>query len=161
MDGVFRLGCEPVGHRRGRLAGPGSGDPVRVGWPLRAAVRSDLSLWGAKETTSAKKNAIKAKGHQASNALQQRALRLAELVKLNLYRFVIEQGMKALDQLPDEDRERLFSPVSHAKYCASGRRLFWPVGTRWLEGTDDRSLLRVRVATSSSRTPTGNGSRSA
>jgi hypothetical protein len=60
-----------------------------------------------------KKNATKTKGNQASNASQQRTLRLAGFVKRNLYGFIIEEGMKALEQLLEADREQLCGPAHH------------------------------------------------
>ncbi len=38
---------------------------------------------------------------------RQRTLRLAEVVRQNLYAFVIREGMKALDEVLEQDRERL------------------------------------------------------
>ena len=60
-----------------------------------------------------KKSATKRARNQATNAPAQRPLRLAEFVRQNLYEFIIEQGMKALDELLEEDRERLCGPAHH------------------------------------------------
>jgi putative transposase len=60
-----------------------------------------------------RKNATKTRGSQRSNASRQRTLRLAGFVKQNLYRFVIEEGMKALDQLLEADREQLCGAAHH------------------------------------------------
>lgn len=50
------------------------------------------------------------RSNQASN-IEQRSLRLAEFVRRNLYRFVIDHGMKALDAVLEEDRTRLCGPA--------------------------------------------------
>ena len=61
-----------------------------------------------------KKNAKKTSTDQAASAASQRTLQLSALIRRNLYAFVIEEGMKALDELLEQDRERLCGP-SHAK----------------------------------------------
>ena len=62
-----------------------------------------------------KKNAKKKKkSNQAPPASRQRTLRLAEFVQRNLLSFVIVEGMKALDEVLEQDREQLCGP-SHGK----------------------------------------------
>jgi transposase-like protein len=58
-----------------------------------------------------KKNAKKRKSNQELSMDRQRTLRLAEFVRLNLLRFVIQEGMKAVDELLEQDREALCGPV--------------------------------------------------
>lgn len=57
-----------------------------------------------------KNSARKRRDNQASN-MEQRTLRLAEFVRRNLFRFVIDHGMKALDAVLEEDRSRLCGPA--------------------------------------------------
>jgi transposase-like protein len=57
-----------------------------------------------------KNSARNRRDNQASNT-EQRTLRLAEFVRQNLFRFVIDHGMKALDAVLEEDRTRLCGPV--------------------------------------------------
>jgi len=47
---------------------------------------------------------------------RQRTLHLASVIRENLYRFVIDEGMKALDAVLEEDRLRLCGPV----HCKGG-----------------------------------------
>lgn len=62
-----------------------------------------------------KKSARNRSAHQATPGAQ-RTLRLASVIRQNLHRFVIEEGMKALDAVLEEDRMRLCGPVR----CRSG-----------------------------------------
>lgn len=57
-----------------------------------------------------KKNARNRRSNESENA-GQRTLRLAAFIQRNLFRFVIEEGMKALDAVLEEDRTRLCGPV--------------------------------------------------
>jgi hypothetical protein len=61
-----------------------------------------------------KKNAKKKKKNQGPNASRQLTLRLAAVVRRNLYEFVIREGIKALDEMLEQDRERLCGPA-HGK----------------------------------------------
>jgi len=49
--------------------------------------------------------------NQALDASRQRTLRLAAVVRRNLHTFVIQEGMKALDEVLEQDRERLCGPA--------------------------------------------------
>lgn len=60
------------------------------------------------------KNARKKNSNQGRTASGQRTLRLASVIRRNLYAFVIQEGMKALDQVLVEDQENLCGP-RHAK----------------------------------------------
>lgn len=60
-------------------------------------------------TKNAKKNA----SNQELPASRQRTLLLTEFIQRNLYAFVIEEGMKALDELLERDREALCGPAYH------------------------------------------------
>jgi len=57
-----------------------------------------------------KNNARNRRSNQESNA-EQRSLRLAEFIRRNLFRFVIDHGMRALDAVLEEDRTRLCGPA--------------------------------------------------
>ena len=57
-----------------------------------------------------KKNARNRQNNQADTN-GQRTLRLAGFIQRNLFRFVIEEGMKALDAVLEEDRTRLCGPA--------------------------------------------------
>jgi transposase-like protein len=61
-----------------------------------------------------KKNAKKSKSNQEPSVSRQRTLRLAEFVQRNLFAFVIAEGMKALDEVLEQDREQLCGPA-HSK----------------------------------------------
>lgn len=61
-----------------------------------------------------KKNASKTKVNQAAVPTPQRTLRLAAVIRQSLYEFVIDEGMKALDELLERDRDVLCGPA-HAK----------------------------------------------
>jgi transposase-like protein len=56
-----------------------------------------------------KNSARNRRSNQASNT-EQRTLRLAAFVRRNLFRFVVDHGMKALDAVLEEDRTRLCGP---------------------------------------------------
>jgi len=60
------------------------------------------------------KTARKKNRNQAPSASGQRTLRLAAIVRRNLYAFVVREGMKALDEMLEQDREQLCGP-SHSK----------------------------------------------
>lgn len=60
------------------------------------------------------KNARKSKSNQERSVPAQRTLHLAAVIRRNLYAFVIQEGMKALDQMLEQDQERLCGPA-HAK----------------------------------------------
>ena len=78
-----------------------------------------------------KKSDRKQRRNQAATVPQQRTLWLAAVIRQNLYEFVIGEGMKALDQLLEQDRERLCGPA-HTKGTAEA-----PL--RW--GTTDGRLV--------------------
>ncbi len=61
-----------------------------------------------------RKNAKKRNNNQGRHVPAQRTLRLAEVVRQNLYAFVIREGMKALDEVLEQDREWICGPL-HAK----------------------------------------------
>ena len=56
------------------------------------------------------KTARKKTRHQAPTRSEQRVLRLAAVVRRNLYGFVMQEGMKALDVMLEQDRETLCGP---------------------------------------------------
>lgn len=58
-----------------------------------------------------KKNARGKKSSKERNVPEQRTLRLAAVIRYELYKFVIEEGLKAFDQMLEQDRERLCGPV--------------------------------------------------
>lgn len=60
------------------------------------------------------KTARKKNRKQAPSRSQQRTLHLAAIVRRNLYEFVIREGMKALDEMLEQDREQLCGPA-HSK----------------------------------------------
>jgi transposase-like protein len=62
-----------------------------------------------------KKNASKGKRNQEANAPGQRPLRLSAIIRRNLYAFVIDEGMKALDELLERDRELVCGPTHHKR----------------------------------------------
>jgi putative transposase len=70
-----------------------------------------------------KKNAKSRDRNQEPTTTDQRTLRLAEVVRHNLYGFVIQEGMKALDLVLEQDREQLCGP-SYGK-GAAGAALRW------------------------------------
>lgn len=70
-----------------------------------------------------KKNRRDKKANQAARVPGQRTLWLAGVVRENLYDFVIREGMKALDVMLEQDRERLCGPA-HAK-GAAGDAVRW------------------------------------
>jgi transposase-like protein len=61
-----------------------------------------------------KKNRKNGRGSKGAGGGEQRTLRLAAVVREDLYGFVIREGMKALDTMLEEDRERLCGPL-HGK----------------------------------------------
>lgn len=58
-----------------------------------------------------KKNAKNKAKNQDPSASRQLTLRLAAVVRHNLYDFVIREGVKALDEMLEQDRERLCGPA--------------------------------------------------
>ncbi len=58
-----------------------------------------------------KKNARRKQSNQEGRVPEQRTLQLATVIRHDLYRFVIQEGLKAFDQMLEEDRERLCGPV--------------------------------------------------
>ncbi|HHH29754.1 MAG TPA: hypothetical protein ENK57_15605 [Polyangiaceae bacterium] len=78
------------------------------------------------------KTARKKNRKQAASPSQQRTLHLAAIVRRSLYEFVIREGMKALDEMLEQDREQLCGPahsrVPPTTRCAGGRRR---VGSSW------------------------------
>ena len=61
-----------------------------------------------------KKNAKNKKSNQGPTTGQQRTLHLAEFVQRNLLSFVIAEGMKAFDEMLEQDRQQLCGPA-HGK----------------------------------------------
>lgn len=61
-----------------------------------------------------KKNAKNKKHNQAPTAARQRTLHLAEFLHRNLLSFVIAEGMKAFDEMLEQDRQQLCGPA-HGK----------------------------------------------
>jgi transposase-like protein len=61
-----------------------------------------------------KKQAIGRPEKQALPALPQRRLRLAAVIRQNLYEFVVQEGMKALDAMLEQDRDVVCGP-KHSK----------------------------------------------
>jgi transposase-like protein len=61
-----------------------------------------------------KKNRRKSRVREQSNGAGQRTLWLASVIRENLFEFVIREGMKALDTMLEQDRERLCGPL-HSK----------------------------------------------
>jgi putative transposase len=57
-----------------------------------------------------KKQATERTEKQAPSPMQQRRLRLAAVIQQNLYEFVIQEGMKALDMVLEQDRNVLCGP---------------------------------------------------
>jgi putative transposase len=57
------------------------------------------------------KNSARNRRTAQASKTEQRSLRLAEFVRRNLFRFVIDHGMKALDAVLEEDRTRLCGPT--------------------------------------------------
>jgi putative transposase len=66
------------------------------------------------ERTAMKKQATGRLEKQAPPVTQQRQLRLAAVIRQNLYEFVVEEGMKALDALLEQDRNVVCGP-KHSK----------------------------------------------
>jgi putative transposase len=60
------------------------------------------------------KNASRTKKNQEPSAGAQRTLRLASVIRRDLYAFIIQEGLKALDEVLRQDQERLCGPA-HAK----------------------------------------------
>jgi transposase-like protein len=65
------------------------------------------------------KNARKSTKPQPRPETSERTLHLAEIVRHNLYAFIIHEGRKALDELLEQDRERVCGPA-HAKGTKGG-----------------------------------------
>ena len=57
------------------------------------------------------KNAKRKQSNQEGSVPEQRTLRLAAVIRHDLYRFVVQEGLKAFDQMLEEDREQLCGPV--------------------------------------------------
>ena len=70
-----------------------------------------------------KKSAKGKRSNQERSVPEQRILRLAAVIRHDLYTFVIQEGLKAFDQMLEEDRERLCGPVK-AK-GSSGNPVRW------------------------------------
>lgn len=58
------------------------------------------------------KNASKKEQRQGASVGAQRTLRLASVIKRNLYGFIIQEGMKALDEILRQDQEGLCGPLN-------------------------------------------------
>lgn len=69
-----------------------------------------------------KKNGSKRTKNQATNAPEQRPLRLAAIIRRNLYAFVIDEGMKALDELLERDRDLVCGPAHHKRGSHEAQR---------------------------------------
>ena len=57
------------------------------------------------------KNAKKRDRNQEANDQGQRPLMLSEVIRQNLYAFIMEEGFKALGELRERDREELCGPA--------------------------------------------------
>lgn len=82
-----------------------------------------------------KNNRKKSNDNQELTVGRQRTLRLAEVIERNLYEFVMIEGMKAVDEMLEQDRERICG-VAHAKDGANGPQ-------RWGK-TDGRLVMAGR-----------------
>jgi len=84
-----------------------------------------------------KKNASNNETRQVASVGAQRTLRLASVIKRDLYGFIIQEGMKALDELLRQDQELLCGPV-HAKGTPGSAQ-------RWGKATGRLSMSGRRV----------------
>jgi putative transposase len=75
---------------------------------------------------------------------QQRTLLLAEVVRENLFAFVVREGMKALDVLLEGERERLCGPA-HARGPAGGATRWGSTQGKLVMGGQRVSVRRPRV----------------
>src|SRR5262245_39824881 len=82
-----------------------------------------------------KKNRRKSRVREQLNGAGQRTLWLASVIRENLFEFVIREGMKALDTMLEQDRERLCGPL-HSKGTAGD-------AVRW-GSTDGRLVMGGR-----------------
>lgn len=57
------------------------------------------------------KQASKGRKNQATSPAEQRNLRLASVIKRSLYEFVMQEGMKALDVMLEQDRDLVCGPI--------------------------------------------------
>lgn len=71
---------------------------------------------------------------------RQRTLQLAEYVRLNLMSFVIQEGMKAVDEMLEQDREALCGPAN--KKRAAGSPLRWGATEGRLVMGGERVIVR-------------------
>jgi transposase-like protein len=85
-----------------------------------------------------KKSVRKPTRNQGTSAPEQRKLRLAAVLRENLYEFIIGEGMKAVQELLEQDRERLCGPA-YAKGDADAPQ-------RW-GATDGRLVMGGRRVT--------------
>ena len=58
-----------------------------------------------------KKNAREKKSSKERSVPEQRTLRLAAVIRYELFKFVMQEGLKAFDQMLEQDREQLCGPV--------------------------------------------------
>jgi hypothetical protein len=76
----------------------------------------DLAIsttWGRRELASSNsEDCQETDPHKAPSRSKQRVLRLAAVVRCNLYAFVIQGGMKALDVMLEQDREALWGRLT-------------------------------------------------
>jgi putative transposase len=86
----------------------------------------------------------KAKKEAGASAPSERTLMLAEVVRENLFAFVVRGGMKALDLLLESERERLCGPV-HARGPAGGAARWGSTQGKLVMGGQRVSVRRPRV----------------
>lgn len=58
-----------------------------------------------------RKNAKEIVREELRSDVSERQFQLGEVIKTNLYMFVVREGMKALDVVPEQERERLCGPA--------------------------------------------------
>ena len=58
-----------------------------------------------------KKSAREKKSNKEGSQPEQRTLRLAAVIRYELFKFVMQEGLKAFDQMLEQDREQLCGPV--------------------------------------------------
>ena len=76
-----------------------------------------------------KKNAKKKSKKEVLSRYGQRTLFLAEVIRENLYGFVIGEGMKALDTMLEQERERICGPAYGRREADAAKRCDRPSAT--------------------------------
>lgn len=92
----------------------------------------------------AKNASNKTQREVVENESRQRTLMLAEVVRDNLFAFVVREGMKALDVLLESERERLCGPA-HARGPAGGATRWGSTQGKLVMGGQRVSVRRPRV----------------